>query len=214
MTAQASGQAAPPRLALYAILGLCLIPEVVLNGADMGLWGTPYWRNTVYQYGAFWPGLLDNWRVNYPLQWLAMFVSYGFLHAGLWHFVLNMMTLFSLGAPLAADLGERRFVALYGLSIFGGALGYTFLSTSPQPMVGASGALFGLAAAFIRRDWHARPSGQAFQALFLPILGLIALNVLMYWSMGGRLAWQTHLGGFLAGWAAAAALSPRGAQAG
>ncbi len=208
---QSALEAPRPPLALYVIFGLCLIPELVLIGADKELWGSPLWRNLVYQYGAFWPGLLDNWRANYPLQSVIMFLSYGFLHAGFWHFALNIMTLFSLGTPLATDLGQRRFLALYAAAIFGGALGYAMLGQGAQPMVGASGALFGLAAAFIRRDWHARPKGQAIQGLLLPISGLIALNVLMYWAMGGRLAWQTHLGGFLAGWAAAAVLS-KGAQ--
>jgi len=31
---------------------------------------------------------------------------------------------------------------------------------------------------------------------------LIFLNLVMYWAMSGGLAWETHLGGFLAGWAA------------
>ncbi|GAA6189974.1 rhomboid family intramembrane serine protease [Litorivita sp. NS0012-18] len=208
MSRQAQKRAAGAPLALYVILGLCLIPELALMGADKGLWGTSLWRNLVYQYGAFWPGLLDNWRANYPLQSLTMFLSYGFLHAGVWHFGLNMMTLFSLGTPLANDFGQGRFLALYAAAIFGGALGYALLGQGSQPMVGASGALFGLAAAFIRRDWRAAPEGKAVQALFLPILGLIALNVLMYWTMGGRLAWQTHLGGFIAGWMAAVFLAP------
>lgn len=206
--AQQPPQQAPAApVALYVILVLCVIPELALWGSDLRLWGSPTWRNLTYQYGAFWPGLLDNWRANYPLQSVTMFLSYGFLHAGFWHLALNMMTLFSLGTPLATDMGQGRFLALYAAAILGGALGYALLGQGAQPMVGASGALFGLAAAFIRRDWRARPKGQAVQALLLPISGLIALNVLMYWAMGGRLAWQTHLGGFLAGWAASVFLA-------
>lgn len=191
-----------------AIFALCLLPELVLQGADAGLWGSARWRDLVYQYGAFWPGLLGNWRPNYPGQAMAMFLSYGFLHAGLWHFVLNMVTLFSLGAPLAARLGQARFLALWALSTLGGAAGYALLSTAPQPMVGASGALFGLAGALVGSDLADRLGDEgigtwrALAALGLTLLGLLALNVAMYWAMGGRLAWQTHLGGFMAGWGA------------
>jgi membrane associated rhomboid family serine protease len=38
---------------------------------------------------------------------------------------------------------------------------------------------------------------------------LIALNLVMWWAMDGLLAWQTHLGGFLAGWVAAVMIDPR-----
>lgn len=210
-----------PALALVAIFALCLLPELVLLGADAGLWGSTRWRNLVYQYGAFWPGLLGNWRPNYPGQAAAMFLSYGFLHAGLWHFVLNMVTLFSLGTPLAARLGQGRFLALWALSTLGGAAGYALLSTAPQPMVGASGALFGLAGALVGSDLADRLgdegiTGRALGALAATLLGLVALNAAMYWAMGGRLAWQTHLGGFMAGWGAILlldrdeGLSPRG----
>jgi membrane associated rhomboid family serine protease len=71
-------------------------------------------------------------------------------------------------------------------------------------MVGASGALFGLAAdwlvAEVRREnrWGAR----LLRALVLIAL-LLLLNVAAWLLQGGQLAWETHLGGFLAGLALA-----------
>lgn len=198
----------------WMLVLLCLLPEAVLTGADLGLWGSPRWRPLAYQWGAFWPGLLGNWRPNYPAQPLAMFLSYGFLHAGLWHLALNLVTLVSLGRPLAARLGQVRFLALWLLATFGGALGYALLQTAPQPMVGASGALFGLAGALVwsqtadlLRD--RAPPRQVARALLQPVILLTLLNLLMYWAMGGLLAWQTHLGGFLAGALAMGWLAPR-----
>jgi membrane associated rhomboid family serine protease len=98
----------------------------------------------------------------------------------------------------------------------GGALGYAALASAPQPMVGASGALFGLAGALVWlqvADLAAEGAAarEVALALALPVAGLIVLNLLMYWAMGGRLAWQTHLGGVLAGAAAGALLRPRDA---
>lgn len=194
---------------VLAILVLCLVPELVLSGADAGLWGDPYWRRWALQNAGFWSGLLHNWRPNYALQPYAMFLTYGFLHAGAVHFIVNMMTLISLGPPLADLFGARRLVVLYAGSILGGALGFAALSSEVLPMVGASGALFGLAGAHValhyqeRRALHA-PQGPVLRA----ILGLVGLNLVLWWAMNGQLAWQTHLGGFVSGWILALWLNP------
>lgn len=181
---------------LWIILVLSILPEIVLQGSDMGLWGQPGWRALVYQYGAFWAGLLDNWRPNDPGQPLLMFITYGFLHSGLWHMALNMVTLVSLGRVLIQQMGQRRFMLLYLLSMTGGALAFAMFGPVTNPMVGASGALFGLAGALlVDLYWESRQ----WQVLLVPLAGLIALNVVMYFAMDGLLAWQTHLGGFLAG---------------
>ena len=38
---------------------------------------------------------------------------------------------------------------------------------------------------------------------------LVALNAVMWWSLNGQLAWQTHLGGFITGWITAMLIDPR-----
>lgn len=138
---------------LVGLVVLCALPELLLTGTDLGLWGSPRWRTIAYQWGAFWPGLLGNWRPNYSGQPVAMFFSYGFLHTGFWHFALNMVTLLSLAPPLVGSIGQTRFLVLWALSIAGGAIGYAALSNMPVPMVGASGRP-------VRAGW-ARWSGSA-----------------------------------------------------
>ena len=86
---------------VLAIFVMCLVPEVLLSGADWGLWGSPRWRLWAFQNAGFWSGLLHNWRPNYAVQPWTMFLTYGFLHAGAVHFLVNMTTLVSLGPPLA-----------------------------------------------------------------------------------------------------------------
>lgn len=189
---------------LIGLVLACLLPELLLQGADHRLWGAPGWRRIFYEDGAFWPGLLQNWRENWPGQRWGMFLTYGFLHAGLVHLLTNMLTLISLGAPLIARLGALRFSFVYAAALFGGALGYAFLADALTPMVGASGALFGLAGGVIERDQaEMRAEGWSHRdrltALARPVGVLIMLNVVMYWAMHGQLAWQTHLGGFLGG---------------
>ena len=80
-------------------------------------------------------------------------------------------------------------------------------------MVGASGALFGLAGAWAALDWRARhradPRGAARRAA-LVAAGLLALNLLGWLMEDGVLAWQTHLGGALAGAGVALWMRPPG----
>ncbi|MGX0978375.1 rhomboid protease GluP [Roseovarius sp. MBR-51] len=188
---------------LLLILLVCVAVEGVLQGADYGLWGSPRWRGLTYQYGGFWRGLLDNWQPNYAAQPVVMFASYGFLHGGAAHLLVNMITLVSLGRLVIEHVGQLRFAVIYALSLLGGAVGFAVLSTAVQPMVGASGALFGLAGALTSWEYTARRlAHEGIGPVLRVVVLLILLNLIMYWGMGGNLAWETHLGGFLAGWLA------------
>ncbi|OWJ77755.1 rhomboid family intramembrane serine protease (plasmid) [Haematobacter massiliensis] len=179
----------------------CLIPELILSGADYGLWGDPGWRLWAWQHGGFWTGLLGNWRPNYAAQPWLMFLTYGFLHGGVIHFGVNMLTLFSLAPPLVERMGQGRFLLLYMASMIGGGLGFALLSQSPQPMVGASGALFGLAGAVMALSWqYLRARGESLRPVIRSLLWLAGLNLVLWWAMSGMLAWETHLGGFVVGW--------------
>lgn len=195
---------------LWAIFALCLLPELVLTGADLGLWGTAQWRTIAWSNAGFWAGLLHDWHPNYRLQPVAMFATYGFLHAGPMHFLLNMLTLFSVGTPIVERIGSPRFLVVYAASLIGGAAGFAALSDIAAPMVGASGALFGLIGAWIAWDYRARRRANAPVApVARSLIWLLALNLLLWWAMNGHLAWQTHLGGFVAGWVAGLRLDRR-----
>ena len=71
-----------------------------------------------------------------------------FLHGGITHLLLNMLSLYFLGSFAEASFGRGRFFALYGLSGIAGGLAYLYWSVFTgafgQPAVGASGAIFGL----------------------------------------------------------------------
>lgn len=184
-----------------------------MQAADLGLLGHPLWRGLAYQNGAFWAGLLYNWRPNYPGQPVTMFLSYAFLHGGIWHLTGNMLCLFVLGRRLMDRLPPRSFFLLYLVSAVGGGLGFGLLSQSPAPMVGASGALFGLAGALIWLEAaERRRFGTPIWPVFGVILGLVVLNAMMWLALAGVLAWETHLGGFVAGAAFCALWSDPGAH--
>lgn len=195
---------------LLVLIAICCAFEILLQISDLGLISPERLRGLAYEYGGFWPGLLKDWNPNYPLQPFTMFVSYGFLHGGIIHLIVNMLTLWSLGAAVISRVGVRGFSLLYIASIFGGAAGYTVLATGLQPMVGASGALFGLAGGLLAWMYVDR---FTFRQGLLPVVQavalLIALNLILWWAMSGQLAWQTHLGGFITGWITALLVDPR-----
>ena len=69
-----------------------------------------------------------------------------FLHSGLTHLLLNMVSLYFLGSLVEASFGRGRFFALYILSGIAGGIAYLYFGwDNPlQPAVGASGAIFGM----------------------------------------------------------------------
>jgi membrane associated rhomboid family serine protease len=77
-------------------------------------------------------------------------------------------------------------------------------------MVGASGALFGLAGGSLAWMYVDRFShGKGLLLVLRAVIMLILLNLVMWWAMEGQLAWQTHLGGFITGWLCALLIDPQ-----
>ena len=197
-----------PASVILCIIALCSFIELSLQAADHGLIGTVRWRGLAYQYGAFWSGLLHDWQPNYPAQPWAMFISYGFLHGGFGHLIGNMLSLWVLGDIAAKNITRMSFLIIYVTSAIGGGICFGLLSGSPQPMVGASGALFGLVGAWQFWRWSARRrAGRPLQPIWNTVFWLVIFNALLWAILGGLLAWETHLGGFVTGWLCAVSLA-------
>lgn len=192
------------------IVIVCASIEIILQLADLRILDWPRLRPLAYAYGGFWPGLLKDWTPNFAVQPVSMFFTYGFLHAGFVHLVVNMITLVSLGGAVDERGGHGRYAVIYVASVLGGAAVFGLLAPSLRPMVGASGALFGLVGALTAWDAIER---RALRLTMRPVVRviviLVVLNIVLWWAMDGLLAWQTHLGGFLAGAAAAYLLGER-----
>ena len=72
-------------------------------------------------------------------------ITYGYLHYGLVHIAFNMFALSQVGPMLENEIGSARFFSVYTLALIGGGVPNLFFrATSPVPIAGASGALFGL----------------------------------------------------------------------
>ncbi|MFO1465356.1 MAG: rhomboid family intramembrane serine protease [Steroidobacteraceae bacterium] len=74
--------------------------------------------------------------------------TYAFLHGNLTHILFNMWGLWLFGSEIERYLGSRRFITLYAASVLSAAIVQLFtpmfMHVAPEPVVGASGGVFGL----------------------------------------------------------------------
>ena len=202
-------QTRPNAPAVLWLVGLTCLPELLFLLAGTGIVGMPWLRNWAILHFAFLKPLLAGAEPFWPLQREAMFVTYAFLHGGLLHLAGNMVVTLALAGIVVARSSERGFVAVYLLSAIGGGVGYALLGPATAPMVGASGAVFGLIGAWKYWEWlDRRHMRVTMRPLWMSLIGLGLLNVALWWLLDGLLAWEAHLGGFLAGVAWAALVTP------
>jgi membrane associated rhomboid family serine protease len=156
-------------------------------------------------------------------RWYAL-ISHMFVHAGLWHLVLNSTFLLGVTPVVMARFGVGpsgwlRYAVLFLVSgLLGAGLYLALHLNSAVPMVGASGAICGVWGAAARigperqivpiRSAQVWAQVKAFAKMNLILFGLLFVLVLMTGGEGG-LAWEAHLGGFLFGLFAAPWLAPR-----
>lgn len=154
-----------------------------------------------------------------PMQALAPLFGHVFLHGGWLHVGLNVLVFLQAADLVAGRFEERepgglRFLALFFGSGIGAALAYIWLNpSSPLPAVGASGAVCGVFAAYllsVRRDWRAAARDpQVQRSAFWFLLVNVGLAAAARVSGVLPIAWEAHLGGFIAGAALYPTLVPK-----
>lgn len=144
-------------------------------------------------------------------NWYTLVTSM-FMHGGLQHLLSNMIGLYWVGTLLEQVYGPVRMLVIYFASgIVGGLtfVAWNLMVGQPAACVGASGAIFGLFAAYAlllvcerrRRCLLVHPTTKQDVTAFLTV---ILLNVALGFAPG--IAWQDHLGGMVAGAAIGAVL--------
>ncbi len=164
------------------------------------------------------------------------FVSYALLHGSWMHLGFNALWLLAFGTPVARRFGAARFLAFFAVTAAGGALAHLAVYSGQRvPMIGASAAISGFMAASIRfafqRGGPLRLLGNnqddAYRVPALPLLAVLrdarvvmflavwfGMNLLFGLGAIGldgseqAVAWQAHIGGFLAGLIGFAAFDP------
>ena len=147
-------------------------------------------------------------------------VTYAFLHGGFAHLAVNMVWLAAFGSPLANRIGALRFTLFWVFTAVAAvALHFVLHPLDQSPLVGASGAISGMMGAAARFGFRMdRSQGRAaFLGSPMPIqlvlrsrtvvtfLGVWMVVNLITGLVGftpgvdSRIAWEAHVGGFLAG---------------
>jgi membrane associated rhomboid family serine protease len=134
-------------------------------------------------------------------------VSHMFLHGSFGHIFFNMFGLFMFGRVLESVLGSKRFFTLYFLSGIGAALlqlSIYYFQHAPAIMIGASGAIFGILAAFTMMF----PNVELMIIFFpvpikakyiVPIYAVLELFFGIASFEGDNIAHFAHLGGAVVG---------------
>ena len=114
-----------------------------------------------------------------------------FLHASILHIGFNMYVLWVIGTPVEQYLGKARYIALYFVSGLAGAAG-ALLQSPFTPVLGASGAIFGILGAMLILEWQVtgRLAGQA--------AALIGINLGLSFVIP-NISWGGHVGGLIGG---------------
>ncbi len=174
---------------------------VFVVGAILGLFAQQAQNEFILTF-ALRPAAVLTGRLWQPLTYL-------FLHADLWHLLINMLVLWMFGCDLERQWGKNKFLSYYLLCGIGAAfinvlvkmLGF---GSAVIPTVGASGAIYGLLAAWAvlwpdRQIWLIPFPVQLPIRIYVAIMAAIAFYGSLG-SMGDNVSHVCHLGGMLVGY--------------
>jgi len=180
-----------------------IYPNEIIGGlGNIGLGFRPVYLNT-----------------EYLPQLYTLFTSM-FIHGGFVHIFGNMIILFFIGIPFEERVGAKKFILIYILTGFGATLTHAALNLdSTIPLIGASGAIFGIMGAFVvsyPRDKVIVPIGYIVAFLVrirvlyaVAIYAAIETFVVWYEASTGNMsstAHYAHLGGLITGFVLGAIL--------
>jgi rhomboid protease GluP len=189
---------------LWLLTGLMLMLEGLAQLSDRGWFGVLDLRGLMISYGAFWDFLFPPDAVDRALftgQSYTMLVTHAFLHAGTIHVLMNAVIFIALGKTLAVYLGLRLVMLTMLIGAVSSGVAFGLLESTAAPMVGASGVVFALIGLWLQTSRsELKRLGRPGRSTASVIISLIVIHVLLHVFMGGQIAWQAHLGGFIAGY--------------
>lgn len=186
-------------LRLIAVLaGLWVLFAILVNSAKAP-WAAEAYKLLTLQADEVVPGL-KLWQV----------ATYPWLHdlGGLSHVLFNCLGLYFLGTTLERRWGGKTFLKFFVLTgliagLFSVLVGLLLPSTFGAPIVGASGALFGIIAAYSILF----PDAHIMLMFVIPVRSryliwvAIGIDVILFFALPqNNTAIQTHIGGAIGGW--------------
>jgi membrane associated rhomboid family serine protease len=196
-------------LVTWGIIAGCALVHLVIGSALV--FGTETARAAVYVFGLV-PAVFND-IVNLPAEWRVLPetagpLTYMWLHADWMHLLGNMLFLWVFGDNVEDAMGHLRFLVFYLICGIAGGLAYALLGpqASEAPLVGASGAVSGVVAAYLVLYPRVRVWILLFWRLPLPLSALWCLGgwiLFQFWQLffsgESQVAWLAHIGGLTAG---------------
>jgi membrane associated rhomboid family serine protease len=163
---------------------------------------------------------LDDWAVV-PVEITSgqayfTLITSAFLHGSWFHLGSNMLFLWIFGDNVEDVMGHVKYLIFYLLTAVGASLAQVMIDTESRvPMVGASGAVSGLLAAYIVMFPHGKIRTLIIFGIFITMTMIPAWIMIGYWiflqvisglgslstigDQSGGVAFFAHIGGFVAG---------------
>ncbi|TCL90340.1 membrane associated rhomboid family serine protease [Rhizobium sp. PP-WC-2G-219] len=137
----------------------------------------------------------------------ATHITYAFLHADLYHLGTNMLFLWVFGDNVEDALGHVRFLIFYLACAAAGALVHGLVVPFSQaPLIGASGAVSGVVAAYFLLHPKVRVWVLVLFRIPLPLPAFIPLALwiaqqfyMLAVDPSADVSWGAHVGGIIAG---------------
>lgn len=189
-------------------------PQYQFHGDEIAIRG---WKEKIENYQSememrpsHWYGLnFDNMK---SLSW----ITYQFMHAGLFHLLGNMAMLLIFGAAVESFIGGLGLVTLYLLGGAAGGLGFMLLGAyTTAPVIGASGSVTTIMAFYMLAEKKRRvpffyffsPIEGYYGFIHLPVLAMLPLvflpDLVGFFAtpeeLGAGVAYSAHIGGALLG---------------
>ena len=196
-----------------AIFGI----ELVFMLAKSGFLGTTRggedWRIMALQRFALSGEVFDWMRESgrWPLDHLARFVTYPFVHLGFTQMIFVVVFVLALGKMVGEVLSQVAVVAIFFASAIVGALAYAVLLDDPRPLVGGFPAAFGLIGGYTFILWVGYGAVGANQFRAFTLIGfLLGIQLIfgLFFTVGND--WVAEVAGFLTGFALSPLLVPGG----
>jgi membrane associated rhomboid family serine protease len=202
------------------VTGAIIIANVVLFLMTGAFTSEAVLATVATGYGVV-PGELTNAVDGFynPVPEPLTLLTYMFLHGGWMHLISNMLFLWVFADNVEDAFGHVAFLMLYLLCGIAAALAHTaVMPDSPNPLIGASGAVSGILASYMLLYPRAR--------IWILFLMRIPLRISAIYVLGGwfllqiislffptpeaiEVAWWAHIGGFVAGLVLTALLRSR-----
>jgi membrane associated rhomboid family serine protease len=169
----------------YILIGISVVAFIGQTAGGASATGSGFGGSTLLTEGA-----VSRFSIADGEYWRL--VTAGFLHAGFFHLLFNMFSLYILGSLLEPAIGRLRFGLIYFVALLAGSFGA--LLVEPDSLtVGASGAIFGLMAAAAvvlrNRGLSVMESGLGVWIVLNLVITFAVPNI----SIGG------HIGGLIGG---------------